>query len=259
MKTLIPLALLPLLFSASCGDEEVLPSATLNLNFKAVYDSAPLVMYQVYDYPDGRKIRFQHFNFFISDVTLVGSGETADKTLTEVEFLDFSDKTTAAEAQTPLTFPVEKVPAGTYSGVKIGIGVTAADNKKSANQLPQGNALKDHYSSHFWSDWGSFIFMKSEGIYDLDNNGVFNGSDVGFEHHPGTDQVYVTLTLQKNMEVTADQPLDLNFVVDILKIYAPSTGPLDLSDPANKNTQEASDIPLALWLTNNFQQALALQ
>ena len=244
----------------SCGDDNqpATPSATVNLNFKAVYNGDPLVLYQPLNYPDGKQIRMQNFNFFVSNITLLGEGATADYVLSEVAYFDFNDNLDVAAAQKALTRKYEEVPLGTYSGVRIDFGVPASLNNADAGKLDNSNPLRQEFSSHFWSDWGSFIFMKSEGIYDLTGDGVFNQDDVGFEHHPGTNAVLTSVTKLKPITLEKGQVFDLNLSADVYQIYVNNGVALDLSNPDNRNTQELSDIPLAIDLMSHWEQACGL-
>ena len=260
MKKLLFLSLVTAVFFTACGHDEVLgPTTTVNLNFKAVYDGKPLVsISDKYLYPDGKQVKFQVFNFFISDVVLIEDAGADEAGLVDIEFVDFSENTTLAEAETPVTFTKQRVPAGNYKGIKIGIGVPADLNTASANQFGSGHPLRQNYD-HFWSDWGSFIFMKLEGVYDKDANG-FDGNDPGFGHHPGTNEVYRTVTLLKPIELKEGQPFDLNLVVDVLKLYEANDGSyLDLSDPANLYTHNPNDLTIANYLMDNFSQAIVLE
>ncbi len=245
----------------SCNDDDANSNnATVNLHFKAEYDGSPLVFIeQEYIYSDGKPVKFQKFNFFISDVMLLpetGSGGVEEE-LVDVEFLDFSEHYTLGEAQQPVTFTNTKVPAGTYSGVRIGFGVPADQNNKDANKLPSGNPLRDHYSSHFWSDWDSFIFLKSEGVYDKDGNG-FGQGDSGFGHHPGSNASYVLVTFNKPIVLKKGESFDLNFVLDVLKLYVKDGVPVDFTDPKNLDTQDPDDLTLAKFIMQNFSQAMIL-
>jgi len=244
------------IFSCKDDDQPTTPSTTVNLNFKALYNGSPLVLYTALDYPEGKQIRLQNFNFFASNITLLGEGTTVDHKLTEVEFFDFKDNLDLVAAQKSLTRTYEKVPLGTYKGIKIDFGVPANLNNADAGKLSSSNPLRQAFASHFWSDWGSFIFMKSEGIYDLNDDGVFNQSDRGFEHHPGMDEVLTSVTKLKPFTLEKGAAFDLNLVADVFKIYVENGVALDLADPNNKDTQELSDMPLAIELMSRWEQAL---
>ncbi|MBI1227264.1 MAG: hypothetical protein GC192_18675 [Bacteroidetes bacterium] len=259
MKKLLFLVLLTVsVFSCKDDDQPTTPSTSVNLNFTANYDGNPLVMYTAYDYPDGAKIRFQNFNFFVSNITLLGEGATPDYQLSEVEYFDFKNNLDLTAAQQPQTRTYEKVPLGTYKGIQIDFGVPASLNNADAGKLDSSNPLRQEFASHFWSDWGSYIFMKLEGIYDLNNDGVFNQSDQGFEHHPGTDAVMTSVTKLKSFTLEKGQVFDLDLVADALQIYLDNNTPLDLSDASNSNTQTASSMPLAIELMSHWETALSI-
>lgn len=245
---------------ASCGDDDLGPITTVNLNFKATYDGRPLVFTDsTYTYPDGHLIQFDRVNFFISDIALLedqGSGETK---LLDIGFLDFSNNTTLPEAQTPLVVSNNKVPVGTYKGIRIGIGVPASMNRSSSLTLPTGNPLRDN-AGEFWSDWDSYIFLKSEGKFDADGSGKFgDGPKEGFGHHPGTGEVYRSITFTQPIVLEEGKPFDFNFSLDVLKLYVKNGVPLDLTNPENLDTQSPSDLELAKFIMDNLLQALTLE
>lgn len=244
------------LFACKDDDQPSNTDATVHMNFKAVYEGEPLVLYQALNYPDGKKIRFQNFNFFVSNITLLGDGATSDYLLSEVEFIDFGGNLELTSAQTPITREYEKVPPGTYRGISIDFGVPAELNNSEAGSLPSDNPLRQAFTTHFWTDWGSFIFMKSEGIYDLNGDGTFNQNDQGFEHHPGMNDVLKSVIKLKSFTLEKGKTFDLDLVADIFDIYVENGVPLDLSDPANKDTQEVVDLPLAIELMSHWEQAL---
>ncbi|MFQ5448031.1 MAG: MbnP family protein [Saprospiraceae bacterium] len=257
-KILFFLAVSALVFS--CKKDK--PSTTVNLHFKALYGGVPLVMNSQYQYPGdgGTQVMIQQFNFYISDIVLLDENGGETKVL-DVDFVDFTENTTAAEAETPATFTRSKIPTGTYTGLRMGIGVPADKNKASANQLSPGNPLRDTYSSHFWTDWGSFIFLKSEGIYDYDQDGVIenNGEDHPYGHHCGTNESHSSVTFNQPIVLEENKAADLNFVVDLLKLYANDDGVLDFGDSANLYTHNPNDLTLAKKIMGNFHFALTLE
>ncbi len=259
MKKLFFLCLMAVsIFACKDDNQPTTPTSSVNLNFKAAYNGDPLVLYKAFDYPSGNQIRFQNFNFFVSNITLLGEGSTPDHLLSEIEFFDFEDNLDLAAAQVPLTRNYEKVPIGNYRGFRIDFGIPASMNNADAAKLPPSNPLRQAFASHFWSDWGSFIFMKSEGIYDLNGDGVFNQSDAGFEHHPGTEAVLFSVTKQLPIAVEKGQVFDLNLEADVYKIYVNNGAALDLANPDNRNTQELSDMPLAVDLMSHWEQACGI-
>jgi hypothetical protein len=253
MKKLILLtSVVTALFHSCKNDSEGDQLASANLNFRAVYDGEPLVMIsEQYNYPDGKPVKFQTFNLYVSEVVLIGEDGVTETPLVDVDFIDFSENTTAGEATRPVTIGVEKLDPGTYRGLRIGFGVPAALNNAQANQLKAGHPLRATYNTHFWSDWGSFIFMKLEGVYDQDGNG-FDGNDPGFGHHTGTDAVYRTILFETPLVLAPGQVKDLDLVVDARKFYEQDDSFLDLSVPMNRYTHNPNDLSVANYIVDNF-------
>ncbi len=246
------------IFVASCDDDDLGPITTVNLNFKATYDGDPLVFtIENYTYPDGKLIKFTRLNFFVSNIALLeetgGEAEVAD-----IEYVNFTDNTTLAEAETPITISNDKVPTGTYKGIRIGIGVPSSMNNASAKDRPAGHPLRDNYNNEYWSDWDSFIFLKSEGTYDANGSGIDGNGDNGFGHHPGTNEVYRTLIFNDPIVLEEGKAFDFNFELDVQKLYVKDGIPLDLTVEENLDTQSPSDLALAKYIMDNFVNAFVL-
>ncbi|MBK9013934.1 MAG: hypothetical protein IPM82_07520 [Saprospiraceae bacterium] len=123
------------IFSCNDDDQPAADSTTVNLNFKAEYDGSPLVLYQALDYPDGKQIRMQNFNFFVSNITLLGEGATPDHLLTEVEFFDFKDNLDLAAAQTALTRKYEKCRPAPTKASKLTLAYRPASTTPTLGSL----------------------------------------------------------------------------------------------------------------------------
>ncbi len=263
MKTstfLLAILAASMIFSAfKCG-KDAPPAGELQLDFFATYDGDPLVFQQIYTYPDGHKIFFQRLSFYLSNVEVQDQAGEWHKVL-DVEYLDFSDNTSLEEAQRPLSISIADVPVGSYQALRLGIGVDPALNNADANKLPAGNPLRDTYNANFWSDWGSFIFLKSEGIYDKDNDGMIenNGEDHPFGHHCGTNESYVTVSLAQPFEIAGSKTTSFPLQVDLLRLYDNPAGRVDLADPANLYTHNPNDLTLAKRIMAAFQYALTLK
>ena len=256
------LAIFTVSLAASCGDDDAPlgPTTTVNMNWTGVYETDPLVMINdAYKYPDGRQVTFKDVNFFISNVSLL-EAETGDEVeLIEVEYVDFSNNTSTAEAEQPITFVTNLVPVGNYKGIRIGFGVPEDLNNENANQFGAGHPLRKNFGQ-FWSDWESFIFTMINGQYDENGDGVFDASDPGFSHHLGSDAVYRTVTIDKQFQLVEGESFDLNVVFDLRKFYARSDSDyFDMTDPANRHTNDPSDLTVAEYMVENFKTAVSVE
>lgn len=260
MKKLTYFLLLFAIISCEPKEEILGPSANVNLNLHAVYDGAPLIMHQPYDYPDGHKVKFDQFNFFLANVTLL-EAETGDELdLLEVALADFSDITNSSEVH-PVTYTVRSVPAVKYKGVRMSFGVPSSLNKSSILSYGAGHPVRAAYDTHFWEDRGSFFFMKIDGVYDLNNDGVCGTlpEDHPFQHYPAKNKNYTTITVLKNFTIENGKAFDLNLVVDLMKLYANNGTQPDLSDPANLSTYNPVNETLSSYLMGNLQQAVSIE
>ena len=94
MKKLLLLTLLALpLLASDCDKESELIKGTVDLNFVGDFGDSPLLMYaREYPYEDGMNVKFQLFQFYISEVTLLKEGNSAeDVEILEVELVSFKD------------------------------------------------------------------------------------------------------------------------------------------------------------------------
>lgn len=259
MKKLIYLLLL--ITITSCEEDNILgPSATVNLNFHANFNGEPLVLGKSYTYPDGRKIKFDEFSFFVAGVTLQEAETDDELDLLEVGLADFSGSTAAAQ---PATFSIRSVPAVKYDAIRLSIGVPSKFNKSSILDYGQGHPVRLAYDTHFWEDGSSFYFMKLDGVYDANNDGVLNANagDSHFEHFPVKNANFTTFTIEKEFTVEDGKPFDLDLEVDILKLYeeAATSSALDFSKAENLSTINPLNEELSAFLMGNFKLALTAE
>ncbi len=247
---------------ASCVEEQQIlgPSGNVNLNIHAQFAGNPLVLDQPYLFGSANQVKFDQFNFFISNVTLL-EAETEDETdLLEVELADFSGNTSPANVQ-PATFEFSTVPAVKYRGIKISIGVPSGLNKSSVQTYGAGHPLKQAFDTHFWEDGNSFFFMKLAGVYDLNGDGSYGTSpeDNPFELFPAKNGNFQTLTLLKTFTLENRQTVDLDLSVDVLKLLQSADNQtIDFTDPANLSTYNPANDDLSALLMGNFETAVEL-
>ena len=264
MKKIIFFLFVSTLFTfSSCDDDVVMvDTSSVKLNFKAAYSGEPLVFQNngfQYDYPLGNKIKFSDLKFFIADVALLEEEGGAEAKLIDIQYVNFSENTTLEEAERPISFVLNDVPSGKYKALKIGIGVPADLNNENYSQYGADHPLRVN-SGEFWAGWNSFIFMKINGTYDIDGDGIGTGTDASLGHHLGGNQFYKVITLSKPITLDPDQEKELNIELDLEKLYENVTGEnLDLSISDNWGTHDPSKVDVITFLTNNFHQAFTLE
>lgn len=244
---LLPLALL--LSLASCDKEG--KTGTVELQFKAFYDDQPLVLLQPYAYNDTLDIFFQRFNFYISDV-LATPDKGDDEELIDIDFVDFDAVDDLAKAAEGWVIKVDKVPAGNYRTLKIGLGVPADLNATKESDYPDTHPLGKE--SHYWTAWESYIFTMISGKVDTDGDGVFDDSAVAY--HLGSDAVYRTVELPHTFEVEKDGTTRIVFNINLHHVFKEGNGYMDIiAIPA---THTIATIDQAIKASDNFKNAISI-
>ncbi|MBP6825988.1 MAG: hypothetical protein KA165_05415 [Saprospiraceae bacterium] len=239
-----------LVFFSACKDKtDPIQKDNFTLTFRALYDGQPLEKYKNFPYGD-KTIYFDRFNTFLSDITLVGG--SVDVRLSDIAWVDFMPDSASSNKAVDITFKFT-VPDGDYTGLKLGYGVSAALNAKKPSDFPVEHPL--YLESEYWQGWQSYIFTKVQGRYDLDGD---NTPEANLFYHCGSDAVYHTAILPKNISVSGDAALLVEF--DLKKLFTFDGQLLDLSDSANRTTShDASNIALGQKVISNFKNATILQ
>jgi len=199
------------------GNDDPQPQVTnLEMRFRPVYGEEALVMFQPLEYEAGMDVLVQVFQLYLAPVSLIRS-DGSELVLRDVTLLDFRDFQDAAMAEAGLTLSFEDVPAGTYSGIRLGLGLPPELNATSPAQYEPGHPLSDNY----WTAATGYIFSKVEGIADTTGSGNFN---TPLTFHTGSDDIYQTVTFDRRVEVDAQNLQRLNFSVDLRKVLVRDNG-----------------------------------
>ncbi len=213
------------LMASQCEDDS--PAAQMTLNFKATYAGDPLVLFaNTYAYPTDNEVKFQLFQFYISDVTLLKNESDADGVLlSEIELVKFKDQMTADAAGEGVSFSFDNLPAGDYRAIRFGLGVAPRLNAKAPGDFASDAPLSDNY----WSAAASYVFAKIEGKADVSNSGEFN---TGLTYHIGGDPLYRVRTFPINASLTDFGDTDVTFTVDLKNVMVSNGTYLDIDQPA---------------------------
>ncbi len=248
-KLLFLLASSGLLLAADCNDNEPIGSV-LEINFKGTFDNAPLVMYEsAYPYEAGMAVKLQLFQFYLSDIVLLKE-DGSSVPLSDVALISFKDILTPAAAAQGITLNTSGIPAGHYTGLRMGIGVAPNLNSTSPANYTPPHPLDDNY----WSASSGYVFIKIEGNADTSGNGEFPAK---LTFHTGANDIYKEKTFQKHMELKDGALLQLNFNIDLKKVL--SKGGSDFLD-FRQVTQDHNNNPsIYTFIATNFYDALSLE
>lgn len=248
MKKLFPIILFIsfLVFQYSCKPDPNFEATTdVELVFKGKYADEVLMINTAYDF-DGNPIRFDQFNFYISNVVLVKEivGNPEETELLEIDFVDLSFKPAdIADATQGFVITAPNIPVGEYSGIKINLGVATDLNNTSWEDYGSGHPLRK--PGHFWSAWNSFIFSKTEAKIDVDSDGSFSHK---LAYHTGSDEAYRTKFFAKDITLEEDVPSLVSFTVDAKMMFE------DINVMIETGTHNINDMDLVNEVMDNLQE-----
>lgn len=259
----------PLFIASSCDQDNPTPEPAGNVDviFKANYDGEVFLTQKEYDYTETMPIRFTSLNFFVANISLLEQVDASEETeLIEVDFVDLSfAEGQLAEAQAGITLSSRKVPAGTYTGLKIGFGIPADLNRTQPNDYGSNDVLS--MSSHYWSGWNSYIFSKIEGVADVDGDGQFETSEgEGISLHMGTDETFTERILFPSTPIVVEEDGKVEIVLNLdvktlfdMPINEYDVNGDDLLDIETFNgTHTDQELLIAKQIMSNYSKATAL-
>jgi hypothetical protein len=204
-----------LLFITSCKDESIQKdSGTLTLLFKLKYGEKDLVMFDSYYYPvTNQKLIFNKFSFYLSDLELKSSiGYTK---YLDIDYLNLTNAfSTPATSAKGFAYKIEDIGVGAYSSIKFNLGVPKINNDKTPASYSSSNILSNQ--SEYWIDWKSYIFTRTEGQIDLDNDG---STETGLALHTGGNAALRTIEFPISKTLDKDGNITLEVVIDLKKQF----------------------------------------
>jgi len=245
------------LFSVnSCRPEKgpLIPTSTVKMNFKVVYDGEPVLFgVQGVPYHNNLEILFDSFKFYCANGSLLGDNKIGETELFEVQFGDFSSIDNVEDAIKGRPFPISKIPVGTYSGIRFDIGVPPGLN----NSLPSeyfGNhplALTENYSA----EMNSYFFMNLSGWGDVDQNNVFD--DLQFYYLPATNELFQEeLLFLKEITVVENEETFIEFTIDLKKILDNGNNAIDVLQTPVLSAGEM--VTIGKTLMENLKSAITI-
>lgn len=251
MRNLIFAFFVLLLFSC---DKETPLSQNVNVKLivKGTFNGLPLQMYNNnYSYTEGVKIKFQLFNFYLSDLYLLNESATINKKvlLSEISLISFKEIQSLTDAEKGVELVFKNIPIGNYTGLEAGIGVAPRLNATGPASYPPPHPLDDNY----WSWAAGYVFSKIEGNADLDNSGKF-ASKLTF--HAGGDSFYKVISWQKPLLINKESA-DIILTVDVKDIIWRDQN--NFVDFNKITTDHSVNKDIVTFLLTNLQKGLKIQ
>ena len=250
MKRLALLTLSIFVVALACNKDDD-EKGTLKMVFKAHYDGEPVVLNtERFNYFDGNPLTFAKLQLYISHPTLNEDGNETE--LEDIIFVDFGEANRTLEgAEEGVAFSWEVEP-GNYDALDLGIGVSPDLNGKLPTEYDQSHPLNQ--SGQYWTPWNSFIFSKTEGRYDSDNDGTF---DVGFVYHIGSDIMFREKTESDDFTVRGGEETVVEVNIDFRRVLGSPAEFISIQDfPAFHSPQDPTLVALTELLAANYEAAV---
>lgn len=257
MRSLSILILTTFILSAnSCKKPEPETKGDLTINFKASFDSNPLVVFTDYQTPDADNIQIHVLNFFLSHVEIVKSNDEIIR-LKDIAFIDFNGNTDTDKANAGISLSFEDLDPADFKEIRFGIGVEPVQNAKEPGDYPTDPYLGD--GGNYWTAWNSYIFSRIEGRLDTLPGAA--GGDISFLYHSGVDGMYQHRNFSKNFSISAGQNTTLQFNMDVKDVLYRSGAKIDIP---NANVSHSGAVgteayDLVKQVITNMADALTLQ
>lgn len=249
MKYLFLLLFPTVLLFSNCNDDDGIDSATIELNFKALFAGEDLAIQSGnYNYIDGStQLLITLFQFYISDLELIPVNGGATVSLSEIELVRWNTPSDPAQ----LKFDFSEVPAGSYN-IRFGLGVKPTLNNTNPNEFPADFPLNEF---EFWNEDARYVFAKIEGNANIENDGMF---DTPLVYHMGKDDFYTILTYPTTIEIGTNETNIISFEVDIQDMMATSdTEFTDIATPDAQVVNHANS-PITGQQFTNLRSAIVL-
>ena len=258
MRTLFSFFTLLLLMmgGTSCEDTDSTTTTAdervdVTLTFRGTFGDQPLRMYdQEYAYADNMNLRFQLFQFYVSNVQLYGAEKNIPDTvsLIDIDLISFKDVIAQADAERGVQITIPDVPTGTYDGIRLGLGVAPEYNATQPGDYTPPHPLDDHY----WSWARGYVFTKVEGNVDYDRDGTY---DEKLTFHLGENPFYRTLNIAEPVIVGPNNQ-DIIFEVDLRRVLQVPQG--DYVDFRTVTQDHTNDMELVGFMSDNLRSAVLL-
>ncbi len=232
-------------------DTDTTEVVNLTLNFQGVFGDQPLRMYEgTYDYPGDVDLRFQLFQFYLSDIGLLSTknGQVDTTFISNIDLVSFKDIISEDDASKGVSISLSDVPSGTYDGLVMGIGVAPEYNATQPGDYTPPHPLDDHY----WSWARGYVFAKVEGNADLDGDGTFEEK---LTFHLGENEYYRPVVLNETL-VIGPSNREMDFRVDVERMLSDGQG--NYVDFRQVTQDHTNDRDLVRFMMDNLVKAVSM-
>ncbi|MBK6544066.1 MAG: hypothetical protein IPO78_11475 [Saprospiraceae bacterium] len=245
----IPFYLLILsFFHFTCTDDNsgLTGKGTLEIVFKAVYDSKPLYVGNAYDYFGSGTIKFSKGDFFISDLRLKNIEDNVQ--VKDVDYISLIEhQVNEATALEGLVVKYTNIKSGDYSELNFDFGLSSDLNKKKPAEFAPTHPLGE--GTHYWAGWNSYIYSKTEGVFST------GSSNFNFSYHSGFDAAKRFIQFSKLIKIRDSEITKILIEIDYKKLF--DEGGLGMDIAANPQIHNTSSIMNAF--VDRFQSSIQIK
>ena len=250
---LFPLLVLSLVFSGCDSTVNEDGSSMVTLFLQPTVAGTPLssdlsTTYEV----NGATVSFTSARVYISEIELLRSDGTAltfeGETITApAKNESDEDVTHTVTDQVVLAkhdlgqhlYELGMAEAGDYTGIRYKVGLDGLTNRLDASQVPASHPLaKQTDKNNHWNWSAGYQFLRMDGLVDTDNDQT---PDEVWEVHLGTANFLTEMEQSMNFTLEEDGSVNLHIIMD----YATLLSTVDLTDPNERLTHVADNLPMA--------------
>jgi hypothetical protein len=235
-----------LLGALACNKNSEKINSDLSLSFQTQVAGSNFAINDVYRNASDVDVKFESFQFYLSDITIFNSDGDAHL-LSEIELFKFE-----ATGKSSLDF---RVPSGKYESIQFGIGVKKELNEADPSAFSEAGHPLNTIENTYWGWASMYRFIMSEGRFDTDLNGEYEGI---FAYHTGREASYRTLTLTHEFKISKKEDNALNFNIDLYQLLEKSENEVDVTtEPFYHGGTETEDI--SIRISDNMMGAITIK
>lgn len=242
-----------LLSSNACKETPYKGKGNLLLNFKAMFNSETVVFYtSKHKMPAGDSLVMHGLEFFLSDIKLVNTkGDTV--AIEDVVSIDFAKHHTSPQtAAQGETVSIPDIPAGEYTELLFGIGVSPSLQATEPGKYPTSSPLGE--SSNYCQVGGGYIFSRIEGRWFP----IGSANEVSFLFHSGgSNDMYRPVKFATPIVIDQNTNSEVVFRLNVKELFQPIGGtafPVAIDNVSHLTL----DYNIAMTMISNLSQAIHL-
>ncbi len=238
----------------SCTDTLKEPTGTLEIIFKARYNSGPLVLFQSDStgQNDPITIMFKKLDFFISD--LKGNQDGTLKDFADVGYISMSNSLDSSSSEQGISLLINELPVGSFDRLDMGIGLSDAVNSTTPGSYPSSSPLG--LNSNYWPMTDSYILCKMEG--DINQS---NSTTTGFLYHGGVNGMYQQRSFNHSFDISENATTTIVLYLQAEELFFKTGSEIDMINDSQTHSGQigSTEYNLAKTAMENLSNSLYIQ